>query len=156
MAKWEGKASTKITKATADKIWPCFVDFFNIHKYYPSMSICYGIHGVNGEVGCIRYCSGFSFRNDADSDWVKSRLVALDPNEMTLKYEILECSFGFKSHLGTYKIIPSGVEGCTIEWSFTVDPVEGITCQNVVDKYQDILDHMTKKMEDSMDEKNDL
>ncbi|CAI9269837.1 unnamed protein product [Lactuca saligna] len=125
------------------------------------MSTCYGIHGVNGEVGCIRYSDGFFFEEDdgvREANWVKVRLVAVDANEMSLNYEIIGCNFGFdkSNYLGTYKVVPSGDEGCVVEWSFTTDPIEGITCEYVVEKYQHILDRMTKKMEDAVVDKNDL
>ncbi|XVE97593.1 hypothetical protein REPUB_Repub03eG0032800 [Reevesia pubescens] len=29
-------------------------------KWYPSPASCHGIYGTNGELGCIRLCSGFS------------------------------------------------------------------------------------------------
>ncbi|KAI3503181.1 hypothetical protein L1887_31618 [Cichorium endivia] len=160
MAKWEGKVSTTLTKASLDKIWPLFTDFFNFHKWFPNMSTCYGIHGVNGEVGCIRYCVGFVFENDdgvREANWVKARLVAIDPNEMSLSYEILECNFGFnESFLGTFKVVRGEAQGCVVEWSFIVDPVEGVTWEYFVEKYQNILDQMTKKMEVEVVEKDDL
>ncbi|KVH99841.1 lachrymatory-factor synthase [Cynara cardunculus var. scolymus] len=155
MAKWEGKVSATLTKASADQIWPLFKDFFNFHKWFPNMSICYGVHGVNGEVGGVRYCSGFSLPNqDGGVDnvsWSKERLVAVDSKQMSMSYEMVDCNVGFKSYLSTIKVVPSGgAKGCVVEWLFAVDPVEGLTYEVLYQKYQDGLDQTTKKMEDGL------
>ncbi|KAL4591752.1 hypothetical protein LXL04_004723 [Taraxacum kok-saghyz] len=156
-AKWEGKVTSSLTKASADQIWPLFIDFFNLHKWFPGMSACNGIHGVNGEVGCIRHCVGFPFKNSVGKDcWAKARLVAVDPNEMSLSYDIIESNFGFNSYVSTVKVIGSGAEGCVVEWSFTIDPVEWTTYEYMVGMYQDILDKMTNKMEVGLVEKKAL
>ncbi|CAH1442213.1 unnamed protein product [Lactuca virosa] len=128
VAKWEGKVSTTVTKASADEIWPLFIDFFNFHNWFPNMSTCYGVHGVNGEVGGIRYCAGFSLPTEDGSaeqncSWSKERLVAVDRNKMSMSYEMVDCNVGFKSYLSTLK------------------------------KYQDGLDQTAKKMEDSFVQK---
>ncbi|KAI3512247.1 hypothetical protein L1887_19559 [Cichorium endivia] len=151
MAKWEGKVSTTLTQASADQIWSLFIDFFNFHNWFPNMSTCYGVHGVNGEVGGVRYCAGFSLPNeDGGADqcsWSKERLVAVDRTEMSMSYEMVDCNVGFKSYLSTVKVVRGGDEGCVVEWSFSVDPVEGLTYEYLVQRYQDGLDQTTKKME---------
>ncbi|GKA51399.1 lachrymatory-factor synthase [Tanacetum coccineum] len=121
MAKWEGKVITTLTKASANEIWPLFIDFFNFHKWFPNLSTCYGVHGLNGEVGATRYWSPVSRS--------QKKMVA---------------------------IVPTGAKGCVVEWSFVVDPVEGLTYEFLVQKYQNGLDQATKKMEDALVLKQDL
>ncbi|KAK3213011.1 hypothetical protein Dsin_017717 [Dipteronia sinensis] len=153
--KWEGKVTTKLTQATADQIWTLFKDFFNLHKWFPSLSTSYGVHGTNGRPGCIRYCAGFSIPASNDGNipvrWSKERLIAVDQDHRSLSYEIVESNIGFESYVSTVKIVPGDHEnGCLIEWSFAVDPVEGMEFVDLVRKYDVGLQRMAKKMEDSI------
>ncbi|CAL5359173.1 unnamed protein product [Camellia sinensis] len=159
--KWEWKVSTNLKHASADQIWLLFKDFFNLHKWFPSLPTCCGIHGTNGEVGCIRYCSGgrlASQGGDSPVSWSTERLTAVDPVERMISYEIVDCNVGFKSYVSTVKIVPGGGgdgkdEGCVIEWSVTVDPVEGWRLEDLVKRYQLALESMAEKMEDDLSRK---
>ncbi|XP_071688452.1 lachrymatory-factor synthase-like [Rutidosis leptorrhynchoides] len=154
MAKWEGMVSTTLTKANAAQIWPLFIDFFNFHEWFPNLSTCYGVHGTNGEVGCTRYCSGSSLPNEDGGidqvSWSRERLVAVDPNKMSMTYEMVDCNIGYKSYLSTIKIIPNETDGCVVNWSFSLDQIDGLTREYLVKKYQDGLDQTIKKMEDAL------
>ncbi|KAF8008070.1 hypothetical protein BT93_K1909 [Corymbia citriodora subsp. variegata] len=163
--KWEGKLSTRVRKASADQIWSLFMDFFNLHKWFPSLSDCHGIHGRNGEPGCVRYCTGSSLSSRGTKDagksrpvsWSKERLVSIDPVGRSLSYEMVDSNIGFTSYVSTVKIVPAngdGEGGCVIEWSFAVDPVEGWALEDLVRKYEVGLQAMAKKMEDSLGELN--
>ncbi|XP_062165349.1 lachrymatory-factor synthase [Alnus glutinosa] len=155
--KWEGKVCTRLTNATADQIWPLYRDFVNFHKWFPCLATCYAIHGTNGEPGCVRYCAGFSIPSngagagaDKPVSWSKERLTTLDNEGRSLSYEIVDCNIGFKSYISTVKILPQGEDGCVIEWSFTVDPVEGWVLDDLVRKYEVGLQRMAKRMEDAL------
>ncbi|MCD7472051.1 hypothetical protein HAX54_012934 [Datura stramonium] len=150
-AKWEAKVSTRLQKASADQIFSLFKDFFGLNKWFPNLSTSYGIHGENGEVGCVRYCTGFSL--PPESGWSKERLVAINPVERILSYEMVDCNIGFNSYFSTVRIVPhqlDGQNGCVIEWFITVDPVEGMTLQDLVNKYDVGLQGMAKNMEDAL------
>lgn len=155
--KWESKVSTTLTHASADQIWPLFEDFFNLHKWFPTLPTCYGIHGTNGEVGCIRYCSSFKLRSEDSVDsvgWATERLIASDPIDRTIAYEIVDCNTGLKSYVSKVKIVAEGDDGqgrgCEIEWSFSVEPVEGWVLEDMVKMYENGLQGMAKKMEDAI------
>ncbi|GMY17557.1 lachrymatory-factor synthase [Fagus crenata] len=155
--KWEGKVCTSLTNATADQVWHLYKDFFNFHKWFPSLATCYGIHGTNSEPGCIRYCAGFSIpSNDGDKpiSWSKERLIAVDDDGRSLSYEIVDSNIGFESYVSTVKIVPQGDEGdqdgCMIEWSFTINKMEGWVLDDLVRKYEVGLQHMAKRMEDGI------
>lgn len=156
--KWEGKVSARLNGTVADQIWPLFEDFFNFHKWFPGLATCYGIHGTNGEPGCIRYCAGFSIPSHSGGDsvsWSNERLIAVDDDSRSLSYEIVDCNIGFESYVATVKIVPQGDEGqagCVIEWSFTVDPVEGWVRDDLVRRYEVGLQRMAKRMEDALRE----
>lgn len=161
--KWEGKVSTRLSKASADQVWPLFLDFFNLHKWFPSLATCYGVHGTNGEPGCIRYCSGFSISsggskgNSPQVSWSTERLTSVDHVQRSLSYEIVDSNIGFKSYVSKVQIVPDGENqsGCVIEWCFTVDPVEGRALEDLVEKYDLGLQLMTKRMEDSCTSSSD-
>nr|XP_043612048.1 lachrymatory-factor synthase-like [Erigeron canadensis] len=146
--------SSSLTKATANQIWLLFIDFFNFHKWFPNLSTCYGVQGTNGEVGCIRYCAGSSLPNEDGgvdkASWSKERLVAVDPKQMSMSYEMVDCNVGFKSYLSTIKVVSNGANGCVVNWSFSINPIEGLTYVYLVEKYQNGLDQATKKMEDAL------
>ncbi|KAF8008068.1 hypothetical protein BT93_K1907 [Corymbia citriodora subsp. variegata] len=158
--KWEGKVSTRVTKASADQIWPLFVDFFNLHKWFPGLSDCHGIHGKNGEPGCVQYCTGFSLSSGGTSEngenrlvsWSKDRLINVDLLRRSLTYEMVDSNIGFTSYISMVRVVPGEREdegGCTIEWSFAVNPVEGWVLEDLVRKYEVGLQGMARKMEDS-------
>ncbi|KAK2991819.1 hypothetical protein RJ640_006379 [Escallonia rubra] len=151
--KWEAKVSTKLAKASADQIWPLCKDFFNLHKWFPGLSVCHGIHGSNGKPGCIRYCAGFSLPSEGGEkivSWSKERLIAIDHDEKSITYGIVECNIGFESYVSTLKIVPGGGDGCVMEWYFAVDPVEGWKLEDLVKKYEEGLQGMAKKMEEDV------
>ncbi|KFK26764.1 hypothetical protein AALP_AA8G290700 [Arabis alpina] len=150
--KWQSKVSVSLTNSKPEQIWPLFTDFFNLHKWLPTLATCHGVHGINGEPGCIRYCSGSSLRSngvDSSPGWSKEKLVAVDHVERVMRYEIVESNLGFESYVSTVKVSPRG-EGCVIEWGFTVDPVEGLSLDGLVNKYEIALGVIAKNMEDSL------
>ncbi|KAJ8423467.1 hypothetical protein Cgig2_013510 [Carnegiea gigantea] len=165
--KWQGKVTTTLANTQPHQIWPLFKDFFILYKYFPSLSYSCGIHGTNGEPGCIRYCLGSSIPPSKGSDhddyqkimdggdeimiisWSKERLVAVDEEKMDLSYEIVESNIGFNSYVSTVRISPDqDNHGCVIEWGFTVDPVQGLRFEDLVNKYEVGLQRIAKKMED--------
>lgn len=162
--KWAGKVSITLWSTKPHQIWPLFKDFFNLHKYFPSLSNSYGIHGTNGEIGCIRFCLGSSIQPTTGCDpeingrevvsWSKERLIAVDEVNMSLSYEIIDSNIGFTSYTSTVRISQGGDdqgdEGCVIEWIFTVDPIEGLRFEDLLKKYEVGLQRMAKAMEDSL------
>ncbi|GAB4837172.1 hypothetical protein Ancab_002083 [Ancistrocladus abbreviatus] len=163
--KWEVNVSTTLKSTRADLIWPLFKDFFNLHKWFPSLSTSYGIHGINGHPGCIRYCVGSSIpaknssiNGEKPVSWSKERLIAVDDKNRSLSYEIVDSNIGFRSYVSTIRIDrirSDGApdlddDGCVIEWSFTVDPVEGLRLEDLVKKYEVGLQSMAQRMEDAL------
>jgi len=149
--RWEAKVSTKLKNTTKLQAWPLIKDFFNLHKRFPNLATCYGIHGSNGEVGCIRYCAGFSLPSDGSQEvsWSKERLVAVDEVDLSIKYEIVECNIGFECYESTMRVV-DGDGGCVVEWFFGVDPVEGLEFEDLVSKFRVGIQDMAQKMEEEI------
>ncbi|CAI8601936.1 unnamed protein product [Vicia faba] len=152
--RWEGKVSSNLKNTTEQQAWPLVKDFFNLHKRFPNLATCYGIHGSNGEPGCIRYCAGFSLPSDGSQEvsWSKERLVAVDDVERCLKYQIVDSNIGFRSYESTMRVVGDGDGdgGCVVEWLFAVDPVEGLVLEDLVGKYRVGLQVMARKMEEEI------
>ncbi|KAG6389425.1 hypothetical protein SASPL_150893 [Salvia splendens] len=127
-----------------------FQDFFGLHKWFSGLPNCHGIHGTNGEPGCIRYCSGFGLRQEANEmKWSKERLVAIDHAQKTFTYEMVDSNIGFKSYVSTIKVVAGGGGGGgMVEWWISLEPVEGAKLEDLVAKYQVALQLMVKKMEE--------
>ncbi|CAJ1972333.1 unnamed protein product [Sphenostylis stenocarpa] len=154
--RWEGKVSAKLRNATKAQAWPLVKDFFNLHKRFPTLATCYGLHGSNGDPGCIRYCAGSSIPSNGPArlSWSKERLVAVDDADFWLKYEMVDSNIGFTSYESTMKVLSNGDDdesnGCTLEWSFAVDPVEGLELEELIRKYHVGLQLMAHKMEEEI------
>ncbi|XP_010249529.1 PREDICTED: lachrymatory-factor synthase-like [Nelumbo nucifera] len=157
--KWEGKACASLRGITADQVWPLLSDFFNVHKWFPTLATCYAIHGVSGQPGCVRYCAGSSIPSNSGGDtrptvsWATERLVHIDPIGRSFTYEIVDSNVGFNSYVSTMKVVPDDehqLGGCKIEWYFAVDPVQGWKLEDLISKYQTGLQNMANKMEESL------
>jgi len=154
--RWEGKASARLRNVTKAQAWPLLKDFFNLHKRFPTLATCYGLHGSNGDPGCIRYCAGSSIPSSdgpASVSWSKERLISVDDVDFWLKYEIVDSNIGFSSYESTMKVLnddDNESNGCMLEWSFAVDPVEGLELEELVRKYHVGLQLMAQKMEEEI------
>ncbi|XP_042492276.1 lachrymatory-factor synthase-like [Macadamia integrifolia] len=161
--KWEGNVSAWLKGPTEEEVWPLLEDFFNFHKIFPSLATCYGVGGVSGRPGCIRYCAGSSIPSTADNSndgdhrpvivsWSKERLVAIDPSQQIMSYEIVDSNIGFNSYVSTIRVLPGNEEygSAKIEWSFAVDPVEGWKLEDLISKYELGLQRMAKRIEETL------
>ncbi|KAL5783326.1 hypothetical protein ACOSP7_008355 [Xanthoceras sorbifolium] len=103
---------------------PCLEveDFCNAHKWCPNLDTCYPAEGAPGQPGLIRYYAASTQvpSDDHGTDHekttrlAKKKLLMIDPIQ-----RFLHCII---------KVLPvngDGENGCTIEWSFVADPIEG-------------------------------
>ena len=79
--------------------------------------------------------------------WAKEKILAIDPVQRCLTYEVVENNMGFKSYVATLKVLPIEGDGCKIEWGFVSDPVEGWSCQGLKSYVESTLQSMAKKIE---------
>ncbi|KAL5725590.1 hypothetical protein ACHQM5_008719 [Ranunculus cassubicifolius] len=101
--KWQGKVSSKLTRTTADQIWPLYIDFCSIHKWVEILDTSYHLEGspAPGKPGCIRYCSGPAVlsKQVKERAWSREKLLFMDPVEKYFTYEINESNMGFDNYL---------------------------------------------------------
>ncbi|XP_068638582.1 lachrymatory-factor synthase-like [Aristolochia californica] len=119
---WEGKASAKVEGVSPDKVWAAIDDYAHFYKYFPSLDTTTIESGEPGKLGCVRLCSGDPLPGSQERAFTNEKLVAYNPVERTLSYEVLENNIGFKDYVATLKVLPEE-DGSTIEWSFTSSPM---------------------------------
>ncbi|KAI3468187.1 hypothetical protein Pfo_024850 [Paulownia fortunei] len=159
--KWEGKATAKLNKPTAEEVWPLLEDFCSFHKWLPSIDTCCKVEGVEGRRGLVRYCAATlpppSDGGERVVKWCHEKLLAVDPIGKCLSYEVLDNNMGLKSYRSTIKVVPikggDDLSGCEIEWSFLADPVEGLSYEDMVTyldmNLQGVAQNMEKALESS-------
>ncbi|XP_073020985.1 uncharacterized protein [Primulina eburnea] len=133
--KWEAKSTAKLSKSTAEEVWPLVEDFCSLNRWLPTIDTCYKIEGSNREPGLVRYCATTEGGGDCGGGgvlrWCHEKLVDIDPTARCLSYEILENNMGIKGYKSTIKVVSMDggdeLHGCLIEWSFLADPIEGMS-----------------------------
>ncbi|KAG5031133.1 hypothetical protein AAZX31_06G083300 [Glycine max] len=151
--KWEGKSVTELPGTDAEQVWTALEDFCNLHKWWP-IETCYQLEGVPGQPGLIRYCASTveeavvgAQKTTTTIKWTKEKLLAIDPVQRCLSYEIVENNMGFKSYVATLKVLPMNGDGCKIDWGFVCDPVEGWSFQDLKLYLESSLQSMAKKIQ---------
>ncbi|KAM0944686.1 putative polyketide cyclase/dehydrase, START-like domain superfamily [Dioscorea sansibarensis] len=157
---WQRSVTAKVRRGTRNQVWSLVGDYLSLDKWLPNISTCSLVEGVPGQPGCVRYCS-MAPPTDIDGEtapnvWVNERLLTLDPIGHSLSYDITENNMGFTRYVATLKVVGGGddddddddEDGCSLEWSFEADPVDGLSEENLVSYLQDGLDAMAAKVED--------
>ncbi|KAL2340102.1 hypothetical protein Fmac_008042 [Flemingia macrophylla] len=141
--KWEGKAVVELPGTGAEEAWGALEDFCNLQKWFP-IDTCYRLEGVAGEPGLTRYCASDV---KGATMWAKEKLLAMDPIQRCLSYEIVENNIGFKSYVATFQVAPLPNGGCKIEWGFLSDPIHGWTFQDLKGYVDSTLHFMANKIQ---------
>ncbi|KAL6226546.1 hypothetical protein ACLB2K_000508 [Fragaria x ananassa] len=154
--KWEGKACAEIRSPKAEQVWPLLEDFFGLHKWLPALPTCLPVQGVSGQPGCVRYCAGVKTPVDLESDqpahWsCKQQLLSIDPSQMTLSYCNIDGNIGFNSYIATMRVLLKE-DGCSIEWKYEVEPIEGWTLKDLDMLIGTDLQEMASRMEASLNQ----
>lgn len=150
--KWEGKARAEVAGFKAEQVWPLLEDFFGLHKWFPTLAICLPVKGVSGQPGCVRFCAGFKTPVDNHGEgkervnWTKQKLLAIDTVKHTFSYSIADGNVGFNGYVSTVKV-EEEEDGCSIEWSYEVEPVEGWKPEDLDSFIGEGLQVMASKME---------
>ncbi|XP_062010643.1 lachrymatory-factor synthase-like [Rosa rugosa] len=153
--KWEGEARAELIGPKAEQVWPLLEDFFGLHKWFPTLTTCLPVQGVSGQPGCVRYCAGFKTPVDHESNqpehlnWTKQELLSIDPSQLTFSYSIVDGNVGFNSYISTVRVVPKE-GGCSIEWKYEVEPVEGWTLKDLDVFIGTGLQVMASRMEASL------
>ncbi|QCE16049.1 lachrymatory-factor synthase-like [Vigna unguiculata] len=145
--RWKGKVVVELAETNAEVAWTVVEDFCSIHKWM-SLDTCYQLEGTLGKPGLIRYCaSTVDVENTPTLKWAKEKVLAIDPVERCLTYEIVENNMGFKFYVATLKVLSNEEGGCKIEWEFVCDPVEGWSCEGLESYVESSLKVVKKNIE---------
>ncbi|XP_068642144.1 lachrymatory-factor synthase-like [Aristolochia californica] len=149
--KWQGKATAKVPGVSPDKVWAVIDDYANVYKYLPSIDATTIQSGEPGKLGCVRLCSGPPIPGGQERSLTNEKLVAYDPAERTLSYEVVENNIGFKDFVATIKVLPEE-DGSTIEWSFVTPamPPPHWTEQKVMGYIGYSVNHMAQKIAEEL------
>ncbi|KAL5700135.1 hypothetical protein ACHQM5_025621 [Ranunculus cassubicifolius] len=151
---WMCEARVELTTG-AETVWASLSDFFSIGKWLPPLGECIPLEGNSGEPGCVRCCrTPTGVLDSCGIEIVKlatERLVFLDNTERCFSYEMMDNNLGYKSYKATMKVIPDGEKdvGCRIEWSFTVEPVQGWTHEGMISHQEYVLGIIAKTIDEA-------
>ncbi|KAJ0977420.1 hypothetical protein J5N97_012894 [Dioscorea zingiberensis] len=152
--KWQGCVVAKLRRATANKVWPLIGDYLSLSKLRPNIALCELVDGVPGQAGCVRYCAGAPTTDISGASsvfWAKERRLGSDPSGHSLSYEITENNMELTRYVATLKVVAGSGdddEGCSLEWSFESDPMEGWSQESFVSYLQNGVDTMAAKVEE--------
>ncbi|OMO96209.1 Polyketide cyclase/dehydrase [Corchorus capsularis] len=148
--KWQGKATAELKGTTGEQIWPFLEEFCNLDKFFPGVDKCYRIEGSPGQPGLVRHCE------DGAGGWCNEKLLAIDPTNLCLSYQVVENTVGLKNYVATLKVLPvfedgkpAAAAGCKIELSFVSAPVQGFKLEGFVSYVDGCVQFMAKKLEDA-------
>ncbi|KAL3747409.1 hypothetical protein ACJRO7_016231 [Eucalyptus globulus] len=104
----------------------------------PMIDVCYGVGGVSGQPGCIRYSAVMKISKDGSEEtvtnWALEKLLAINPVNKSFSYEIVDMKDAEK-------------EATAITWSFVANPIEGWTEKGLTEFYGSALQRMAERME---------
>ncbi|ETK37596.1 hypothetical protein GCM10009530_52520 [Microbispora corallina] len=102
-------ASTVID-AGADQVWGYLRDFGNLDDWLPGVALCEIEEGAPVGPGAVR-------RVDGAGGLFRERLLALDDDERTMTYEILQCPLPVRNYRATCRVAPVTDTGqAFVEW----------------------------------------
>ncbi|KAF8036229.1 hypothetical protein BT93_C2058 [Corymbia citriodora subsp. variegata] len=141
--KWEMKVSAPVRDSSPDQIWPLLQDFFNLHEWLPTIDVCYGVEGMSGQPGCVRYSAVTKISTDSSEEAVI--------NWALFSYEIVDSNMlGFKSLVATTELaqVKDAEKGATaITWTSAANPIEGWTEKGLTEFYDSALQGMAERIE---------
>ena len=95
---------------------------------------CTSLGGDEGVPGYTRLLSGFMFpQQDGERSWIKEKLVSMDSSSHTYVYKMEASNVGLDGSVNSLRLKDYGEDTTLVEWSFEVNPLEGVCEDSVVD-----------------------
>ncbi|XP_068638581.1 lachrymatory-factor synthase-like [Aristolochia californica] len=148
--KWVGKASAKVPGVLADTVWALLQDFGALYKWIPNLDSSEIIEGELGQLGCVRLNAGPPIPGSEVGSHSKEKLIAMDPVQRSLSYQVLDNNIGFNYYVGTITVSPDGDDACTIDWSFEAEPMLAWTHEQIVEYVGLEVETMAKRMAEAL------
>ncbi|EXB76108.1 hypothetical protein L484_006543 [Morus notabilis] len=131
--KWHGNVSG-IVEAPIDKVWGMVSSTRRLSEWIPMVERCTSLGGEEGVRGYTRLLSGFMFpQPDGERSWIKEKLVFMDSSTHSYAYVMEASNVGLDGSVNSLRLKDYGEDTTLIEWSFEVNPLDGVCEDNVVD-----------------------
>ncbi|WCJ19783.1 Polyketide cyclase/dehydrase and lipid transport superfamily protein [Euphorbia peplus] len=132
-AKWRGSVGG-IVDASIEQVWNVVSETRRLPEWMPMIERCTDLVGDDGVPGYVRLVSGFMFpQDDGERSWIKERLVLMDSNLFTYVYKMEASNVGLDGSVNTLKLVDYGDNSTLVNWSFEIDPIDGISQENIMD-----------------------
>ncbi|KAL2651235.1 hypothetical protein R1flu_019363 [Riccia fluitans] len=155
-SKWHGELKMVIN-CSIEKAWELTSDFCGMQRWVDTTESCECVEGEPQKPGCVRFLYGGSFpRADGGKSWAREKLLALDDENRTLSYAMLENNFGLSGYRATYRLHDQGDGAVLVDWSFEVDPIAGSTEQKTADYMTGVFRSVLKKLEALVNSNSEL
>ncbi|GAA0163718.1 hypothetical protein LIER_19514 [Lithospermum erythrorhizon] len=137
---WKGAVLSETIKGrTADEVWPLFQDFCNLYEIFPiDVSFC----TLPLSDPLIRFLATKVPSRTGDNStivsWEKHQVLEMNSKKRFLRYKMMENNQGIKTYLPTVSVLEKK-DGIQIKWDFVMDPVVGVTIEDVRNNLKLIL-----------------
>ncbi|KAL5568928.1 hypothetical protein UlMin_025503 [Ulmus minor] len=103
-------------------------------EWIPMVERCTDLAGEEGVAGYIRLVSGFMFpQQDGERSWIKEKLVSMDSSSHSYVYRMEASNVGLDGSVNSLKLVDYGEKSTLVDWSFEVDPLEGVCEDSIID-----------------------
>ncbi|PIN10592.1 hypothetical protein CDL12_16821 [Handroanthus impetiginosus] len=131
--KWHGSVKG-IVDAPIQKVWNIVSQTGRLQEWMPMIENCTNLAGEEGVPGYTRLVSGFMFpQKDQDRSWIKEILVFMDPSIHSYVYKMESSNIGLDGLLNSLQVVEYGDDPTLVEWTFDINPVEGVSEDYIVD-----------------------
>ncbi|GAA0138961.1 hypothetical protein LIER_00605 [Lithospermum erythrorhizon] len=147
---WRGTVLSEVIKGrTAAVVWPLFEDFCNQYEILP-VDVSFCVVPIRDPLTRylatqVRSAPGAS-SIDSTVTWEKHELLELNSNKRFLRYKMIENNQGITTYLPTISVLEHK-DGSQIKWDFIIDPVKGLTIDDVRNNLKGILAGALVKIE---------
>ncbi|KAA8539637.1 hypothetical protein F0562_026329 [Nyssa sinensis] len=131
--KWHGSVGG-IVGAPIDKVWNMVSQTNRLPEWMPMVERCTDLAGEEGVPGYVRLISGFMYpQQDGDRSWIKERLVSMEPSSHRYVYRMEASNVGLDGSVNSLKLLDYGDDSTLVDWSFEINPLEGVSEDNIID-----------------------
>ncbi|TVU17052.1 hypothetical protein EJB05_33063, partial [Eragrostis curvula] len=155
---WQGTVEARLPSTPAAAAWPHVADFFALHRYLPGIDVCERVES-NGDgkdddggvvrPGCVRYCAAFAPGTEEVATWAREELVEFDAGERRLAYAIVANNMGFGRYVASMTVLEEEASGCRLVWVFECEPMQGWSCDKLVEYLDAGLKVMAARIEEA-------
>ena len=120
--------------APIDEVWDSVSQSSKLSEWMPMVEKCTTLEGEEGIPGYVRLLSGFMFpQDDGERSWIKEKLLFMDRPTFSYVYRMEASNVGLDGSVNSLKLFDYGNDTTLIDWSFEVNPLEGVCKGDIID-----------------------